>query len=585
MIKPQRALSTAFLAQLLFAAAPLGAAADTACGNSATAIHEIQGAGDQSPLAGKRVTVEGILTRDSRQAGGFGGFYLQQADHETDNNPGTSEALFVYTRKPGGKPGQRMRVTGQVTEFHGLTELTKVKALTACEHTGLPASIAVSLPWTQPPESLENMRVRFTGPLTLTDSYNLARYGELVLAAHDQIIATEYLPPGREARALAQHNHHHRVLLDDGLGIRNPEPVPWLGQHALRAGDTVSGLEGVLDYRFGQWRIQPTRTPHFESGKTRPAPPVKPPSSLRVMTLNLQNYFNGNGDQTGFPTPRGARSFAAFEAQRERLVRTVREARADILAVTELENDGYGPSSASIGLAQALGAGWMVIRTPGQDGSDAIRTSLLYQSDRVSPAGIPHRPGPETPAGRPRPPLAQAFKIPEGDQEFWVVVPHFKSKSCRNASENERDQGDGQGCYNRHRTRSAKALTHWLDQLTGGLTETPVLITGDLNSYPREAPLEHLRKAGFSNLVHRFHPCRPEHCDHYTYRYQGQKGTLDYALASPALLPSVLQAQTWNTNVDEPPALGYRQAPDQSGPWRSSDHNPVLTDLSFTRQP
>lgn len=558
---------------------------DPACGRSATAIHEIQGAGDHSPFTGKRVTVEGILTRDSRHSGGFGGIYLQQADHETDNNPDTSEALFVYTRTPGGKPGQRIRVTGQVTEFYGLTELTKVKSLSVCKEAGLPAAIAVSLPWTQPPESLENMRVRFAGPLTLTDSYNLARYGELVLAAQDQIIATEHLPPGPTAQTLTQHNQHHRVLLDDGLGIRNPKPIPWLGQHPLRAGDTVSGLEGVLDYRFGQWRIQPTRTPHFEPGKIRPAPPAKPPTSLRVMSLNLQNYFNGNGDQTGFPTPRGARSFAAFEAQKERLVRTVREAGADILAVTELENDGYAPSSAGAGLAQALGPGWMVIRTPGLDGSDAIRSSLLYQSDRVSPVGTPHRPGPETLAGRPRPPLAQAFKSPESPQEFWVVVPHFKSKSCRNAPDSERDQGDGQGCYNQQRTRSAEALTHWLDQLTGGVTKTPILITGDLNSYTREAPLEHFRKAGFSNLVHRFHPCQPGRCDHYTYRYQGQKGTLDYALASPALLPSVLQAQTWNTNVDEPPALGFQQAPDQNGPWRSSDHNPVLTDLSLTPRP
>ncbi|MBC7185167.1 MAG: endonuclease, partial [Marinobacter sp.] len=68
----------------------VAAAAESACGDPATAISDIQGSGPASALAGRTVTVEGILTLDSRSTGGFGGFYLQQADHQTDNNPATS---------------------------------------------------------------------------------------------------------------------------------------------------------------------------------------------------------------------------------------------------------------------------------------------------------------------------------------------------------------------------------------------------------------------------------------------------------------------------------------------------------------
>src|SRR5690606_31009867 len=165
------------------------AMADT-CGGSATGIHQIQGNGAHSTLAGQLVTVEGIVTHTAGYKGGFNGFYLQQADTETDRDPATSEALFIYTRRKA-TPGQRLRITGAVKEFHDLTELVSVRSLKVCGQAPMPEPIEVSLPWSQPPESLENMRVRFKEPLTITDHYNLAAFGELTLAPTDQIAPTE----------------------------------------------------------------------------------------------------------------------------------------------------------------------------------------------------------------------------------------------------------------------------------------------------------------------------------------------------------------------------------------------------------
>jgi len=563
------------------------AAAESACGEPATAISDVQGSGTSSALAGQTVTVEGILTQDSRSRGGFGGFYLQQADHQTDNNPATSEALFVYTNRKTGTPGSVLRVSGEVREFHGLTELVAVRSIQRCGKAQQPAPVVIELPWSSDPESLENMKVTFRRPLTVVDNYNLAKYGELTLAASDQVQPTEYLAPGRPAHQLSGSHRRNRVLLDDNRSRRDPRPVPWppeglSASTTVRAGDQVDQLTGILDFRFDAWRIQPTSDPRFLATNPRKPAPSRPTGMLiRVMALNLGNYFNGNGQGAGFPAPRGAETRAGFSQQRQRLIHTLTAPDPDILAVSELENDGYGPNSAIAGLTRALGNRWDFVRTPGADGDDEIRTALLYRNDRITPVGSAARltEGVFRSAGRP--PLAQAFRRIDGNQTVKIVVPHLKSKSCRGASGSDRDQSDGQGCYASRRVAEAQALANWPGAASAGAESAGTLIVGDLNSYAHEQPLSVLYRASFTSTVHHFYPCSRTDCPHYTYRYKGEKGTLDYALASEQLMPRVLGAEAWLVNADEPRAIGYQgiELPGQQGPWRSSDHNPVIVDL------
>lgn len=568
---------------------PSAVLAELACGHPATAIAAIQGDGAASPLAGQTVTVEGIVTLDSRAEGGFGGFYLQQADTETDRNTETSEALFVYTRRKAGAPGHRLRVTGTVKEFHGLTELVSIREVQDCGPAPQPEAMVVALPWRQNPEALENMRVRFDEPLTIIDNYNLARYGELTLAAADQVQPTELYPPGPTALALSAEQQRHRVHLDDNRAQRNPRPVPWPPEGrssatTVRAGDRVRSLAGVLDFRFDAWRVQPGSPPVFVNANPRPPAPARPSeASLRIMALNLANYFNGNGRGAGFPTPRGADTEAGFHRQQARLINALLAPDPDILAVTELENDGYGPDSAIASLARALGEHWQYVRTPGADGSDAIRTALLFRADRVTPVGQAQRlaRGPFRSAGRP--PLTQVFRPSGTDVSVRVIVPHLKSKSCRGARSGNLDQKDGQGCYAQRRAEEARALADWATNLpvTQGLAGT--LITGDLNSYAREQPLSILEAAGFTSAVHLRHACTARDCPRYTYRYRGAKGSLDYALVSRPLIRRIVSADSWLINADEPPALGYQGdlAASDDAPWRSSDHNPVILDLQL----
>ncbi|MDX1550987.1 MAG: ExeM/NucH family extracellular endonuclease [Marinobacter sp.] len=581
-----RKLITAALLLWLPTAATAGA-----CGASVTEISRIQGENARSPLAGQTVTVEGVITMDARHKGGFRGFYLQQADDETDANPKTSEALFVYTDRSAGSKGQRVRVTGRVKEFHHLTELTDVETLTVCGAGRLPEPIPVTLPWpdNQQPEHLENMLVTIAEPLTVIDHYNLARYGELTLAAHNQIIPTEFMEPGPSAEALSRTQQENRLLLDDAKAVRNPRPVPWptgklAADNTVRAGDRITRLTGILDYRFNAWRVQPLAPPIFHSTNPRPAPPARPgSSSLRVVTLNLENLFNGDGQGGEFPTPRGADSASQFKQQLARLVTTLSAPDPDIIAVTEVENDGYGRHSAIAELTRALGEHWQYIKANSETGNDAIRTDLLYRSDRVTALGSASRLASGPFRHRGRPPVAQVFRPMGSDRTLRVVVTHLKSKACRGAKGPDRDQNDGQGCYSHSREQATRAILHWTDSLPQAENLAGTLITGDMNSYGREAPLQAMAEAGYTNAVRQFHECNQITCNRTSYRYRGLSGTLDYSLVSKGLAGHLVGATTWAVNADEPRALGY-QGPipvDEQQPWRSSDHDPVITDFSF----
>ncbi|KEF29871.1 Nuclease [Marinobacter nitratireducens] len=560
---------------------PIAAAAEP-CGETSAPIipiSSIQGSSDISPLSGKTVTVEGIMTRDARGKGGFRGFYLQQADHLTDSDPDTSEALFVYTGRKQGRPEQRIRVRGTVKEHYGLTELTNIQDIHVCGQGTMPAPLHLALPWPRDPESFENMRVVFDAPLTVIDTYNLARFGELALSNGDRV------HPNESGSPIASETDE--LLLDDGQSRQNPHPIPWPPRglsvgNTVRAGDTLQRVAGILDYRFNSWRIQPDQPPEFIASNPRKPAPERPAGDhLRIVTQNLHNMFNGDGQGNGFPTARGAHSADAFRRQQQRLVAALTAPNPDILALSELENDGYGADSAAHSLANALGPAWRLVTTPEEDGEDAIRTAILYRSDRVTPVGSPKRLTSGAFSNRGRPPLAQTFRRLGGQLAVQVVAVHLKSKSCRGASGADSDQG--QGCYTNRRVQEAKSVTDWLassptpDKLAG------TLITGDLNSYAREAPVREFEKGGYTSMLHHFHPCTDQHCPHYTYRYKGEKGSLDYALASTPLVDHMVDVRSWLINADEPRALGYQgpAATSSARPWRSSDHNPLIIDIAL----
>lgn len=556
------------------------------CGAGATAISVIQGRSDTSPMVGKALEVEAVV---SAVFPGLNGFFLLEDEADQDDDPLTSEGLFVYLREAAVAPGQRVRVRGKVTEYHGQTQISAA-AIHQCA-AALEAETLAALPLRLPLENLEaleGMLVQVPEGLTVLDVSEWGRYGSVLLGTGRHMAPTQLAPPGKAADALHADTARQQIVLDDGSTAVNPSSIAYLAGGlspgaAVRAGDRVAGFTAVLGFGFDAWRLHPVEPVRFQAHNLRPEPPPRhADANLRVAAFNVMNFFNGDGRGGGFPTARGARSAAELERQKAQLVAALQQLDADIVALAEVENDGYGEHSALTELAAALGAQWRFVN-PGiaHLGGDEIAVGLLYRSNVVEPVGKTAWLAEGTFKRLNRVPLAQGFRLREQGGVIVVVANHFKSKGCRGATGADADHG--QGCWNPVREAAAAELVRWLAQDPTGLGESATLIAGDLNSYARESPVQRLQQAGYRDLLARFQGEQA-----YTYVYAGRAGYLDYLLATEALAAQVLTAATWPINADEPRALGYgyiSQAASQvwlpagSAVFRSSDHDPVYADF------
>lgn len=568
------------------------------CGSPYTAIHDVQGSGRSSPMQGRVVEIEGVVTADFRA--GLGGVFVQ-APLTVEVPQGASSGLFVELdpASPAPPVGALWRVRGEVAELgpasRGLTALINLSGQTVCAASAEAGWVELDEPpadsedW----ERWEGMRVRIGVPLVVIDSFGIERNGTLDLAFGERVwIPTDRVEPGEAARALDAENQRRRLRVDDGSLAVDPAEV-WYLPEALppRLGSRVGNVQGIVDQRDGEYRLQLLAPLELVEAAERPLTPPEVGGRLRVANFNVENYFNGDGRGGGFPTSRGARSAAAFARQREMVSSAILGLGADVYALIELENDGFGPYSAIADLVQALneaGADF-AFADPGVDrvGSDEITVAIVYRPSRVRALGpAVLREGP--PFDRlHRVPMAQAFEDIETGTRFTVGANHFKSKRCgREDDRVNADRGDGQACFNPARVEAAQALAEWLAGDPAGSGSPHVLILGDLNAYSEEDPLRLLRRLGWVHL-------RPAEdapgAQKYTYVFRGQKGSLDHALASPSLAPAVTGVASWAINASEPWQLAYDRAASleevRGRFWRSSDHNPQLLGLDFERLP
>ncbi|AWQ84586.1 endonuclease/exonuclease/phosphatase family protein [Pseudomonas aeruginosa] len=570
-------------------------------------IHEVQGAGAESPLVNQRVAIEGVVVGDFQNASELKGFYVQQEDATVDGDPATSEGIFVYDGGNGSdvKLGDRVRVIGQVREFNGLTELVgplQVSVLASGVALPTPAGIRLPLASADALERYEGMRVQLRQTLTVNEVYNLGRYGEVLLSSGGrQMTPTNVVAPGEQAKAMQARNDLDRILLDDGRSGQNPDPIrypaPELSAYnSLRVGDRTSAIDGVLDYSAGSYRIQPLQTPTFEAANPRPAQPAVE-GRLRVASFNVLNYFNGDGKGGGFPTSRGANTAEEFQRQKAKIVAAILASKADIVGLMEIENDGYGEFSAIADLVNGLNASLpqgqryaFVNPNRAKLGSDEIAVGLIYRGDKVrtyrSAAVLDSSVNPEFDDTRNRPTLAQTFQEINGGERLTIAVNHLKSKGS--ACDGDPDTGDGQGNCNLTRARAAQALVDWLAGDPTGAKEPDRLIIGDLNSYAKEDPVNVIRGAGYTDLVAR----QAGAGKGYSYVFSGQSGYLDHALANASLARQVRGAVEWHINADEPRVLDYNvefKTPRQQDslynaePYRASDHDPVVIGIDLRR--
>ena len=364
-------------------------------------------------------------------------------------------------------------------------------------------------------------------------------------------------------------------------------------------GDTVSNLSGVLDYQFGgdavssgaTWRVRAIEdgANTFAHANARPDLPPIVGGTLEVASFNVLNYFRTLDTSASATTaiglePRGANTAAEFQRQTDKLVNFIATIDADVLGLTELENDFLRrmraratPSSTWWrSSTRRLGANTYAWINPGSQldsgqffGGDAIAVGFIYKPSKVevsfgttiqklddSDAEAAALLGQSTighifnGVNTSRAALAVTFHEIATNEDFTAVINHFKSKSG-NGTGVDADQGDGQGAWQNQRELAAQALTQWIATHPTGTSDNDVLLLGDFNAYLKEDAVDLIEAGGFHNLA------EERIADPHSFVFDAQAGALDHGFASNSLDAQVTGIDEWHVNADEADALDY----------------------------
>jgi len=578
-----------------------------------TLIHDVQGSATATPIPGATVTVEGVVVANFQGSSKLRGFFLQEEDADFDANPQTSEGIFIFcnTCPTAIAEGQRVRAIGVVSEFIGMTEITASLAGSVvvtnagnnlAQITPTPIDLPIAGVVDDFYEAREGMKVTFVDALSVSEYFELGRYGQIVLyeGGRPRQFTEANAPSVAGLTAHFDNLSRRKVVLDDDNNAQQwhlttstpPGPADGLqyafhpranggfsigtqGSDFFRGGDLVNGMTGVLHWDFpglgaSTWRLRPTSANPvtFTVANPRLATPPNVGGAIKVVGMNLLNYFttidttasNSSGPcgPSGTLDCRGADSVAELNRQRERASVVICTLNADVFGFAELEN-----TTASATITDLLGAvnarcgganPYAFVNTGGTLGTDAIRVQQIYRTGIVAAVGAPLS---DLDPVHNRPPTAQTFDVvaasnPAFGQRFTVIVNHFKSKGCPGTG-GDADALDGQGCFNATRTAQANRLVAWITSTVLPAAGDPdVLLLGDFNAYAKEDPITALTSTGFNDLESNFNGTNA-----YSYLFDGQLGHLDYGFANAALLPQVTGTDAWHINADEVPLLDY----------------------------
>ncbi|WP_050910992.1 ExeM/NucH family extracellular endonuclease [Vibrio campbellii] len=622
-----------------------------------TTIQDIQGEGDTSPfidgypyITNEDHFVTGVVTAVT--TGLTKGFYLQAL--ESDNNDKTSEGLFIHTDAADTelKAGDVVCVKGKVQEYYSNTQLASdansyVKTGTSDIPRVTDLVIKEGETLREALERHEGMQVELTSASDLFVTRNFSydydsRRNNMMLSHEAPLFKPTQLHAAESDAAveLAKDNAANRVYLESDGKAPNGQ-IPYYPDFAkdadqdgsseqhIRLGSRVEGLQGVVAYSYNEYRLIATNevdnTNFVTTGEgfdvARKDAPAIADSDLRIASFNVLNYFNSVAD-SGHENPtgqnRGATNLDEFLIQQAKIVAAMNKMDADIIGLMEVENNGFGDSSAVKNLVDALNAEiedtedhYTYVEIADQDkyqdeyfGSDAIMVAILYRANEVTPkeaAKVIVTPEQhieentitrgDDAEGNPaydkyqRHSLLQTFTVKETGKDLSVVVNHFKSKGSECIEEwiagvEDSEPADLQGNCNNFRVSAANVVG---DALKG--IEGDVLVMGDLNAYGMEDPLltltdyskekygRDIYTAAYTTIGggelqvektkiekgYGYHNLNTvlHGADTFSYTYSGELGNLDHALASNSLAQKVVAIEDWHINSLESNLFEY----------------------------
>ena len=552
-----------------------------------TQIGDVQGAAHLSPLAGRPVKVEGIVT--ARRTAGGRGYWIQ--DPTPDANGATSDAVFVFTNAaPTAQIGSLVRVLGTVSEFRAagdpdnltITQINSSNANVTTVSTGnvVPAPTVLGLGGRMPPtenidddgagnvetggvfdpagdaidfyESLEGMILQVNNGSVVGPTRS---FGEITLLPDRGDWATGLRTP-RGGILLGGYTdpNPERITVDDEI-LRDlaPTPRPAKSMPDMNVGDELtSSVVGPLDYTFSNYKIQATTTPTFESaGLVRETTDAPRANEIVVGTFNVENLA-------------GTDPQAKYDQLAGLVVNNLHS--PDILAIEEIQdNDGVSGGTgspvvdASVAwtrlIAAVQGAGGPLYQyrqidpVDDQDGGAPggnIRVGFLFRTDRgvsfvdraggsptteTTVVGKEHKPQLSASPGRIGTRSAAfvdtrkslAAEFLVRGRTVFAIVNHFSSK------------GDDQPLFGPAQppTRFSEVARHGQAQVVNDFVDAvlardekaKIIVLGDINDFEFSETTDILEGGVLTSLIKTLPPN-----ERYSYVFEGNSQTLDQIL-------------------------------------------------------
>jgi uncharacterized protein len=568
-----------------------------------TPIHDIQGNGAASPIVGATVTTTGIVTLlrtgSNAGSGAANGFFLQSPDADADADPNTSQGIFVFTNAvPTVGVGDRVRVTGTVVEFNGLTEISSPISV-AVLSTGntLPTAItltAADLPASGPvarPQLEKYECMRLTAPSLTTVAPNDPFFdvyavlpGVLRPVREPGIPVTDPIPPdpitGLPDPNIAIWDENPERLKVDTNGRAGAPNV------AYTSNVTFTGPAGPLDFAFDEYRLVLDAAPAATANMSAVPAPTPTGEEFTVAGYNIEN-FNNNATQ---------------RVKASQTIRTLMH-YPDVVGVAEIFDLADLQALATQVNNDAIAAGdpnplyqAYLIEQDGTSEDNDQDVGYLVRSSRVAVNSVVQYGQAETfinpNTGLPevlhdRPPLVLDARVdPTGEnRRVLVIVNHTRSFI-------DVELVSGEGIRVREkRKKQAESIAAMLQSLQSNNAGVPVIAVGDYNAFQFSSGYDDslsvikgtptssdqivvaqspdLVEPNFRNLIDELPAL-----EQYTFMFDGTPQALDHVIVNDVVVNARLAIVRVNADFPDAPPAEFETNPLR--PERNSDHDPVI---------
>ena len=543
------------------------------------------------------------------------GFFIQ--DLIGDNNPLTSDGIFVQGPAQGHVAGDKVTVTGKVVEQFGSTqliangEIKKVSSNHKIEPTVI-TRLASDRYYAETLERHEGMLVRFTDESNMHVSRSFAfdpgpkRYNMVFAYQQPNIHPHQnHLPGSKEAIRQADCNLDQRLVIEATQVGSEQQPIAWypdfakningIEKNRVLIGDKVSDIEGIIGYSHSDYRLYVTKQAHSESFTSlgHHTETMINEGNIKVATFNTEGLFNSqiNGNNnpavnhdstTGFVTG-GAKDYSQLELQVTKLTAAIRSMNADLLALLQIENNGFGSNSAIDYLLTAI--------NKELDSEQEYQVAKLkddhqghYVGTNATASYILYRPSVFTFK------QLDVLTMPSDDKHNITlndtVIATFDIRSKESSSElvvaavDLADQA--QTCHggnvkqpadcDKLRQQASQAVIEKMAHKTGHQ-----LVMGSLHAYPQEAAVRLFSQSDAKPYIDTV-AVRDRNAKQYSFEHNAELGRVDYIFISTSLKDKFVDSAPWTINSTQSALLDYQAHLELTTKdhYRSSSHDPII---------